>query len=266
MILEKNPVPFTSPFLDAKQMHNRSIPQQKESTDALQFQQTLSKFLPTPIDVKLNANRSHFISVRFNRSMKPISASIHNFFLQAPQDIIETLALYIRNKGKGQLLINRLRDYISDMFRIHGIENSGKRPVYKESEGIGKRHNLHTIVKELNSQLFTDPVNPSIIWFTAPKRDHPIVRCSLGLYFDELNLIKINSKLDNAAIPDFVVSTVVYHEMLHMIYAPKCFPSGRRIIHTKEFKDAERKHPRFLDAEDWLNQNRNSFFHTLSLL
>ena len=224
------------------------------------FQQQLRKFLSTPIDLKLNENISHFISIRFSESMKPISASIHKIFLEAPTDIIETLALYIQKKGQDTSLTERLRNYISAA--PIAFQYSSK-DLQKQAQG--EKYNLTCFLDDLNQRFFKTPVEASIIWFQSPKRNRPLRNCSLGLYFDELKLIKINSGLDSSLVPESVVSLVVYHEMLHAIYPPKVYPSGRKIIHTTEFRQAERLHPHFQEADAWLDENRDLFFQSLRI-
>ncbi len=224
------------------------------------FQQQLRKFLTTPIDLKLNENISHFISIRFSDSMRPISASIHKIFLEAPADIIETLALYIQKKGQDASLTDRLRNYIS----AAPIAFQRTSKVLQE-QARGKKYNLIYFLNDLNQRFFKTPVEASIIWFQSPKRNRPLRNCSLGLYFDELKLIKINSGLDSSLVPEYVVSLVVYHEMLHAIYPPKVYPSGKKIIHTPEFREAERRHPHFQEAEAWLDENRDLFFQSLRI-
>ncbi len=248
-----DPQPILCPAIEKHSAH----------LEVFKFQQALRKYLPLPIDLKLNENSSHFVSIRFSSTMRPISASIHKVFVDAPSHIIETLARYIQKKGRDPSLTRILREYISAASLLNKHPSLSKRKNYDATHAQGTTYNLLHIAESLNSQFFTPPVQAQIIWFHNPKRQRPITRCALGLYFDELNLIKINAKLDNPHVPKYVVSLVVYHEMLHAIHPPKVFPSGKRIIHTPEFRAAERLHPNFLDAEQWLDQNRNRFFHSL---
>ncbi len=66
--------------------------------------------------------------------------------------------------------------------------------------------------------------------------------------------IVISRVLDDANVPEWVLDFVVYHEILHIVYPPEAGSgqSGRRRVHTRAFRQAERRYPRWQEAEAWL--------------
>ena len=53
--------------------------------------------------------------------------------------------------------------------------------------------------------------------------------------------MKINRVLDQPDIPDYYISFIVYHEMLHHVAPPIIQRFRKRQIHHQEFKDLEKK-------------------------
>ncbi len=237
--------------LTDQSLHSSSI----EQTFQLQVQ--LNKLLEHPIAIRLNSNSSSFVSVRFGETRKPVSASIHKFFLKAPESVMNALADFISEGGRDRSSADVLKKFIQDM------SDQNQDPIPLNCVMKGKAHDLQLYFDRLNQLFFNGSHPSSITWFKSRKGARAKRRCFLGIYIDELFLIKINSLLDDEIVPDYVVESVVYHEMLHAIYPPKVYPSGRRIIHTPEFKEAETKYPKLLDAENWLNNNRSRFFRNL---
>lgn len=66
--------------------------------------------------------------------------------------------------------------------------------------------------------------------------------------------IVISRALDDPKVPEFVLDYVVYHELLHILIPPRRGRGGRRIVHPKEFKQAEAKFPQRDQAERWLTR------------
>ncbi len=64
-------------------------------------------------------------------------------------------------------------------------------------------------------------------------------RTQLGCFDPALNQIVLNRRLDSGAIPEYVVSYVLYHEMLHQKH-PMKFARCRRESHSPEFRREEK--------------------------
>jgi SprT-like family len=103
----------------------------------------------------------------------------------------------------------------------------------------GRHHNLQEIFHALNHRFFHDQLPPSRLGWS--RKDS---RRVLGHYDSGHATIIINRKLDSPAVPGYLVEYVVYHEMLHMRF-PVERRGQRRVIHSREFHEAERQFPQY---------------------
>ncbi|MEM0343199.1 MAG: hypothetical protein QXU73_02955 [Thermoplasmata archaeon] len=74
-----------------------------------------------------------------------------------------------------------------------------------------------------------------------------------GFYSAPVNLLAVNSCLDSESVPRYVLEFIVYHELLHHKQAGTGRPI-KRVHHTREFKEQERRFTSFAEAEQWLRR------------
>ncbi len=91
------------------------------------------------------------------------------------------------------------------------------------------------------------PEAPTLSWSKTRSRRR------FGHHDGDHNAIVISKTLDDPDVPEFVLDYVVYHELLHIVIPPRLGSGGKRIVHPKEFKQAERRFERWKDAEAWLS-------------
>jgi predicted metal-dependent hydrolase len=103
----------------------------------------------------------------------------------------------------------------------------------------GRHHDLEEIFHELNHRYFNNQIPPSRLGWSR-QNSHRI----LGHYDSGHGTIIISRKLDAPAVPRYVVEYVVYHEMLHIRF-PVERRGQRRVIHSREFREAEKKFPKY---------------------
>lgn len=107
----------------------------------------------------------------------------------------------------------------------------------------GKAHNLEEIFEELNFRHFFGLMaRPTLGW--SPQAS----RSMLGHYDPSHNTIVISRVLDRPAVPRLAVDYIMFHEMLHLRH-PVEHKGGRRRVHTRAFKEAERQFPGFEEAK-----------------
>ena len=58
-------------------------------------------------------------------------------------------------------------------------------------------------------------------------------------------------------MPRYIVRYIVYHEMLHAFLGVGVSPTGRRQVHTREFKTMEKAYPEFDRSVAWIENSRN---------
>ena len=71
----------------------------------------------------------------------------------------------------------------------------------------------------------------------------------LGHFDPAHNAIIISRIFDRPGVPPIALDYVMFHEMLHLRY-PVDHSKTRRCVHTREFREAEKKFPRLREAKE----------------
>ena len=123
----------------------------------------------------------------------------------------------------------------------------------------GQHHNLVEIYHRLNQTYFDAQLSLHITWFN-PKKTRYSRRIVLGSYHHDKNLVKINRMLDQADIPDYFISFIVYHEMLHHVAPPILQRFRKRQIHHPEFKHLEKKFHDYALVKEFQKKSKKRWF------
>jgi len=112
----------------------------------------------------------------------------------------------------------------------------------------GRHHDLEEIFERLNAQYFNGLMGrPELGWSRGTSRN------LLGHFDPSHNAIIISRIFDQPRIPLLALEYVMYHEMLHLRF-PVDHHRVRRCVHTREFREAERKFPRLKEAKEILKR------------
>jgi hypothetical protein len=103
----------------------------------------------------------------------------------------------------------------------------------------GRHHDLEAIFHGLNQCFFHGQIPPSRLGWS-----HKNSRRILGHYDSGHGTIIVSRKLDAPSVPRYLVEYVVYHEMLHIRF-PVERRGHRRVVHSREFREAEKKFPQY---------------------
>jgi hypothetical protein len=106
----------------------------------------------------------------------------------------------------------------------------------------GRHHDLDEIFHSLNQRFFHGQIPPSRLGWSRQNS-----RRILGHYDSGHGTIIISRKLDSPAIPRYLVEYIVFHEMLHIQF-PVERRGHRRVVHSREFREAEKKFPQYESA------------------
>jgi hypothetical protein len=106
----------------------------------------------------------------------------------------------------------------------------------------GRRYDLQEIFAKLNRRFFQGEL-PRLRLGWSRKRS----RTLLGHYDSAHAAISISRRLDSPLVPRYLVEYLVFHEMLHIRY-PVERRGHRRVVHSPEFRKAERKFPKYEQA------------------
>jgi hypothetical protein len=112
----------------------------------------------------------------------------------------------------------------------------------------GERYNLDEVFERLNREHFDGLMGrPQLGWSRGASRS------MLGHFDPSHNAIIISRILDRPAAPPLALDYVMFHEMLHLQH-PVDHNGARRRVHTREFREAEKKFPRLKEAKDLLKR------------
>jgi hypothetical protein len=112
----------------------------------------------------------------------------------------------------------------------------------------GEHHNLEEVFERLNREFFDGLMGrPQLGWSRG------VSRSMLGHFDPAHNAIIISRILDQARVPALGLEYVMFHEMLHLEH-PVDHAGTRRRVHTREFREAEKKFPRLKEAKEILKR------------
>jgi predicted metal-dependent hydrolase len=207
----------------------------------------------------------------FNRKYRHIRAEFHSFrgikhaiewspwriqikvsdhFRQAPLSILEIIAIILISK----IYKMRVQKEIKRQYQEYVTRLEDKLPPRRQNSiesynPCGKNYDLDEIFNELNQKYFENKLDKPILGWSRNKSYR-----RLGFYDHKRNLLVISLIFDSRQVPPEVIKSLVYHEMLHIIF-PVIHRNGRRIIHPLEFKRKEKKFPNYAGIQKWMKMN-----------
>ena len=204
------------------------------------------------LHVKINDNRQTMLSVQWEPNQTKVS--LHRMFLTAPQNIMQALACYIKREHKA------ISPDIKAFIEARRLELDYSHIIDRDTlDTKGSAFDLMKIYRKLNKTYFKNSLDLGITWFGSSFIRNRS-RCSLGLYYDTLKLIKIHRLLDNPLVPYFVIEFVVFHEMLHAVCPAYIDERGIHRAHGAEFKKHEESFYCYKEATDWIRKHQMNFF------
>lgn len=106
----------------------------------------------------------------------------------------------------------------------------------------GRHFDLEEMFEALNKKFFTGELPAARLGWSRKRS-----RRTLGNYDDAHRTITITRWFDSPSVPRNLVEYVVFHEMLHMRF-PTSRNGHRRVVHSAEFRQAEKKFPKYETA------------------
>jgi hypothetical protein len=195
------------------------------------------------------ANADSFIQLENGH----LHVRISDLLAGAPPSVIEALAFILLSK----LYRKPVARTHSHRYRVYLNRGDFRRQaqLVRQVRGRkfisgpqGKHHNLEQIFEDLNVRFFDGLMGrPQLGWSRG------VSRRMLGHFDPSHNAIIISRIFDQPKTPRLALEYVMFHEMLHLRY-PVDHQRIRRCVHTKEFKDAEKKFPRFTEAKEILKR------------
>ena len=113
----------------------------------------------------------------------------------------------------------------------------------------GRRHSLDESFARVNRTYFQSQLEkPELCW--SPVR----ARRLLGSYHERKDRLIISQIFDSNKVPAFVLDYLMYHELLHKFLGIGRRDDGRRSVHSREFKQLEKRYAQYGEATAFLQK------------
>jgi hypothetical protein len=214
--------------------------------EAKTLESALAREAGRPLRLVLTDNRSVLLSVR--RRTGELLLRLHRMFLHAPGCVVSALARNIRRRGRAA--DGEVRRFMNT--NLHRVRRSprGMPPLVS----CGRVFDLAAVYADINARFFRGELRVPITWGRGVGRARR-GGLTFGSYDPVLSLIRIHPVLDRPAVPRFFLESVVYHEMLHHHMGGVPDRAGRTVYHTRAFREAEARFPRYRESLDWEKAN-----------
>jgi hypothetical protein len=191
------------------------------------------------------ANADSFIRLENGR----LGVRISDLLAAAPAPVMEALAHILLGKlyrkPVARFYHHRYRLYLNrrDMRRqAHLVRQIRGRKFVSGPKG--EVYDLEEIFQRLNGQFFDGLLGmPRLGWSRGASRS------MLGHFDPSHNAIIISRIFDQPGRPPLALEYVMFHEMLHLRY-PVDHHGARRRVHTRDFREAEKKFPQLKEAKE----------------
>lgn len=232
----------TAPRALAEALRLHAVPEDRARL-ASELSLRLSRLLHEPATVELTDNAWTMVSYRRIEGL--LRFRLHLMFCAAPDDVLRAVAGFT---GRARRLHGRAIDAFIRENRA--LIKAAPQRAQPSLASRGRVHDLAEIFDGLNGRHFEGAVAARIGWGRrGPGGRRRSIK--MGVYFHEQKLIRIHPALDDERVPRHFVELVVFHEMLHQIIPPRTDEGGRRCVHGKEFRAAERRFPGYERARAW---------------
>jgi hypothetical protein len=170
-------------------------------------------------------------------------------FLAADARVLRSLARFITGRNKRAPSV--LRDFVaSNHNKIRKVPAKERRTILRHN---GRYFHLKELFDQVNREYFADKVDCQITW-GARRRVRKQNSIKLASYSDSAEIIRINPVLDRSYVPKYVITGIIYHEMLHHYLGVESH-NGRKMAHTKRFRQMEQRYLHYDQLQDWKKKN-----------
>lgn len=228
-------------------IEEQSSSKQNVTLRAQGLAQAIANRLGTEFKVALTIHDNRSTMLSFRRQPPLLQIRIHHMFLDAPSEVVASIADYT---GRGRKEAGaRIDDFVArQQEKIRALPH---RPSTLEPRG--RCFDLAEVFERINRLHFENAISARIGWGrnTSRRRRRSI---RLGVYDHKAREIRIHPALDSPDVPRFFVEFIVFHEMLHQQF-PSVRDTGRHVHHSRAFRIRERSFPLYQAALDWESQH-----------
>jgi len=182
---------------------------------------------------------------RYSKKLNRLTMTCSEGFLYAPKEVWTALFGMVLSR-KTTFRQQIVKEYIaSEEFSavLFEMEASGAED---ELQTEGHAHSLNESFDRVNRNYFNGAMpKPTLHW------NRVLTTRKFGHYMPSRDTVMISITLDNPGVPAYVVDYVMYHELLHKKHGVKIV-QGKRLSHTPEFREDEKRFVQFQEANLFL--------------
>jgi hypothetical protein len=242
----------------------------------------LERRLGAPVRLALTRNRTSVLTFQ-KRPGGGFDLRMQRVFLEAPDDVVDAIVSFVLRPSRAA------REKVAAFF--HARPAAERRPARPHAlpptpRTRGVALDLAEVLAALNARYFGGRLATRITWGSGRAGGSAAERAGVlgfeaeegeeagegpsglaarrggrgrtirfGSYIAEHDLIRIHPALDAPWVPRFFVESIVYHEMMHAVIPIAKDASGRRCIHSSEFRRREREFHAHGEALAWEREN-----------
>jgi len=216
---------------------------------AQEWEDLLASRLERPVRVEFGRARTTPVLAR-PTGTRELRVRLHRFFADAPAQVREDLAAWLRAGRRARRACARLDSWIDARL----AELPEARPRRVRVQPRGECHDLERLSDGLHAREFAgefeDREPPGVTW---GRRARSRARSSLqlGTYRPSQHLVTMHPVLDQAAVPESYVRFVLFHEILHAVVPAESDARGHARVHTAAFRRRERAYAGYEAARRW---------------
>jgi SprT-like family len=179
---------------------------------------------------------------------------LSDLLTEAPEPVIKVLSIILLAK------LYRRRTHPGMASSYHAYINSleMKRKAFQVRRHRGRKlqldpkgrcYDLRILFEKLNGECFNSSMGKVVVGWSRRKS-----RRILGHFDPSHNSITISRIFDGPEVPEYVISYILFHEMLHArLMTPSNF--DLRNLHSAQFKNEEKRFKWYQESNDWLKSN-----------
>ena len=208
----------------------------------------LSARLKSPVRLAWTRSRKTPLALRSVGvgAARAIELRLHALFADASAEVREAVARWCVAGRRATRACRVIDEHVEEHL-------ARTRPAPPKLEARGRHHDLASIAEDvLSTHLKHDWKHGERIpvgWGRAASSARSGLR--LGSYDPDARCVRIHPVLDQSAVPRYVVSFVVFHELLHHLHPPRRDPAGRMVHHGPAFRAKELAHPDYAAIQRW---------------
>ena len=200
------------------------------------------------LDVRFHRNRWTYFSCETTAGRDHLRVGLHEAFLDASPKVIRAVATLIRREdARARRLIRSFVDAQSHIWDAL----SDRPPRQLKIKPRGEVYDLRAIFDELNRRYFDGQCSAQITWGNGSRTMRGRRQITFGTYDETTGVIRVHPYLDRRRVPQYFVRYIIYHEMLHVTLPSQLSPGGRRLYHSRVFRQRERMFEDFERAQQW---------------